>query len=92
MDTTISGPQNLVNMNEFDLDILNAIVKRSDRNQPCSESIFNCNNNVNKYDDITLNFTDDHILALLDEIIFNKERSGEDSQYSTEKTFTSIDL
>ena len=65
-----------------------AIAKiRSDGKRRCSESVFKYINSINKYENVTLNFTNDCILTLLDdEIITNKRRSGEDSLYLTEKT------
>ena len=60
---------------------------RSDGKRPYWESIFKCINSINKYESVTLNFTNDSILTLLDdEIITNKRTSGKDSLYLTEKT------
>ena len=59
----------------------------SDGKRPYLESIFKYINSINKYENVTLNFTNDRILTLLDdEIITNKKWPGEDSLYLTEKT------
>ena len=64
-----------------------AIAKiRGDGKRPYSKSIFEYINSINKYENVTLNFTNDRILTLLDdEIITNRKRSGENSFYLTEK-------
>ena len=66
-----------------------AIAKiRGDGKRPYSKSIFEYINSINKYENVTLNFTNDRILTLLDdEIITNRKRSGENSFYLTEKTY-----
>ena len=74
-------------MNEFEWIIFMAVAKiRNDGEIQYSESIFRYINRINKYESITLNFTNDRILTLLDvEIITNEERSAEDSLYLTDK-------
>ena len=80
MDNTVAETLNQENMNKFDLEIFMAIAKiRSDGKRPYSESIFKYINSIKKYENVTLNFTNDHILTLLyDKIIINKKRCGED--------------
>ena len=89
MDNKVAEELNQESMNEFDLDIFMAIEKiRCDGKRPYSESIFKYINSIYKYENVTLNYTNDRILTLLDdEIIINKNRSGEDSLYLTEQTF-----
>ena len=88
MDNTVAETLNQENMNKFDLEIFIAIAKiRSDGKRPYSESIFKYINSIKKYENVTLNFTNDHILTLLyDKIIINKNKAGEDSLHLTEKT------
>ena len=55
-------------MNESDLNIFMAIPKiRSDGKRPYSESTFKYINSISKYENVTLNFTNDRILTLLDD-------------------------
>ena len=88
MDDTVAEELSQENMNEFNLDIFMTIAKiRSDGKGSYLESIFKYINSINKYENATLNFTNDRILTLLDdETIINKKRSGENSLYLTEKT------
>ena len=78
MDNTVADEPNPENKNDFDLDIYLAIAKiRSDGKRPYSESIFKYINSVKKYKSVTVNFTNDRILTLLDdEIITNKVWQG----------------
>ena len=65
MDNTVAETLNQENMNKFDLEIFMAIAKiRSDGKRPYSESIFKYINSIKKYENVTLNFTNDHILTL----------------------------
>ena len=88
MDNTVAEKLNQENMNEFDLEIFMAIAKiRRDGKRRYSESIFKYINSIKKYENVTLNFTNDHILTLLyDKIIIKKNKAGEDSLHLTEKT------
>ena len=55
-------------MNESDLNIFMAIPKiRSDGKRPYSESTFKYINSISKYENVTLNFTNDRILTLSDD-------------------------
>ena len=89
MGDTVAEEMIRENLNEFDLKIFLAIAKiRNDRKRPYSESIFKYINSINKYENVTLNFTNDHILTLLDdEIITNKKRSGGNHLYLTDENF-----
>ena len=75
------------NMNEFELNIWQ--LRKSEMvDKAYSESIFRYINSISKYGNITLHFTNDRILTLLDdEIITNEKRSGQDSLYLTDKEF-----
>ena len=58
------------NMNEFDLNIFIAFAKiRSDGKRPLSESIFKYLKSINKYGNVTLNFTNNCSLTLIDDEI-----------------------
>ena len=87
MNTTFAEELNQENMNEFELDMFTAIAKvNNDGKRTYSKSIFKYIKSIIKYENVTLNFRNDHIFALLDdEIIINKKRSGEDFLYLTQK-------
>ena len=66
MDNTVVDELNQENMNEFDLDIFMALAKiRIDGKRPCSKSVFRYINSINKYENVTLNFTNNPILTLM---------------------------
>ena len=66
MDIIIAEELNQENMNEFDLDIFMAIARiRIDGKRPCSKSVFRYINSINKYENVTLNFTNNPILTLM---------------------------